>query len=75
MILLDPEGVRLRSDAALAVAAGLRWPWRAAAALRVVPRFLRDRVYLAVARRRRRWFRGDAACPVPGRGDRERMID
>ena len=50
------EGGRLfeRSTAALRIARRLRWPWRLAWALVVVPRPLRDLVYRLVARNRHR---------------------
>jgi predicted DCC family thiol-disulfide oxidoreductase YuxK len=55
-----------RSDATLHVLGRLGGGWRVlAAALRVVPRPLRDVVYGWVARTRRRWFATpDDACPV-----------
>lgn len=53
-VLLDARGLHLRSAAILRVWAGLPWPWRALAALWLVPRPLRDRVYDAVAARRER---------------------
>jgi predicted DCC family thiol-disulfide oxidoreductase YuxK len=55
-----------RSDATLHILGRLGGGWRAlAAALRVVPRPLRDVVYGWVARSRRRWFATpDDACPV-----------
>jgi predicted DCC family thiol-disulfide oxidoreductase YuxK len=72
-LLLDRSGVRMRSDAALAVVGELRWPWRALAGLRVVPKALRDRVYSAVARRRR-WF-GAPACALAPTWEKERIIE
>jgi predicted DCC family thiol-disulfide oxidoreductase YuxK len=70
------EGGRLltESDAALAIPAGLGWPWRLAAALRIVPRFLRDRPYRWVARNRFRWFGRRDSCWVPGSADSDRIL-
>jgi predicted DCC family thiol-disulfide oxidoreductase YuxK len=58
--------VLVRSDATLHVLGKLGGVWRAlAAALRIVPRPLRDLVYDWVARSRKRWFATpDDACPV-----------
>ena len=55
-----------RSDATLHILAQLGGGWRAlAAALRAVPRPLRDVVYDWVARSRKRWFQTpEDACPV-----------
>jgi predicted DCC family thiol-disulfide oxidoreductase YuxK len=55
----------VRSDAIVAVARGLPWPWRAAVALRWVPRPVRDGVYRFVAARRPRMVAEDPACGVP----------
>lgn len=64
-----------RSDAALLVARELGWPWRAASALRMAPRPLRDPVYDLVARHRHR-IRGAAdACIVPRPEQRARFLD
>ncbi|WP_374406731.1 thiol-disulfide oxidoreductase DCC family protein [Pelagerythrobacter sp.] len=64
-ILVEGDRVRRNSDAALAIAEGLGWPWRALGALRIVPRPLRDAVYGLVARNRYRWFGRRERCFVP----------
>lgn len=70
------EGDRLlaRSDAALAVARHLRWPWRAAGGLRALPRGWRDALYNFVARNRYRWFGRHAFCAIPDRVDAGRFL-
>jgi predicted DCC family thiol-disulfide oxidoreductase YuxK len=55
----------IKSEGAVFVATALGWPWRAAAALRAVPRPLRDAVYDLVARHRYRVFGKFEVCPVP----------
>ena len=42
MVLIDDGCVYVRSDAALRIARGLRFPWPMAYALIAVPRFIRD---------------------------------
>jgi predicted DCC family thiol-disulfide oxidoreductase YuxK len=70
------ERVRVRSDAALAILAGVGGGWRVAATLgRLVPPPLRDAVYRFVARRRKKWFGELAACRVPSPADRARFLD
>jgi predicted DCC family thiol-disulfide oxidoreductase YuxK len=74
MVLVEHGRALVKSDAALAVARHLAWPWPLAALLRFVPRRLRDAVYDWVAARRRRW--GDAtSCPVPPAEWRERFLE
>jgi len=65
IILVEGDAVKRDSDAVLAIYAGLGWPWRAAAALRLVPRFLRDPVYRWVARNRYRLFGRRETCWLP----------
>ena len=74
--LLLVEGARAlrNSDAVLAIWSGLGWPWRAAAALRMVPRVLRDPLYRWVARNRYRLFGRRETCWVPSAADRERLL-
>ncbi len=64
-----------RSSAILAILGDLGGGWRAAAALRIVPRPLRDAVYRFVAARRYRWFGKRDACRVPAPGERQRFLD
>ena len=71
------EGGRafVRSDAALALARRLDGAWPMLAALRIVPRVLRDAVYRVVARNRYRWFGRTATCRVPTPELRRRFLD
>lgn len=64
-----------RSDAALRVARGLGGAWPALAALRLVPRPLRDAVYGLVARNRYRWFGRREACMLPTAEERSRFLE
>ncbi len=74
-VVLEVNGTfKVRSDAALAILAGLGGVWRAAGLLRIVPRPLRDAVYDFVARRRFRWFGRRAECRVPSPEERERFL-
>jgi predicted DCC family thiol-disulfide oxidoreductase YuxK len=69
------EHVRVRSDAALAIAAYLAGPWRPLAAVaRVVPRPLRDRTYDLIARHRHRILRDRSVCLVPTDQQRARFL-
>jgi len=75
IVLLEDGRALVRSDAALAIAARLRFPWRLLGALRIVPRPLRDWAYRSVARNRYRWFGRTEACMVPTPELRSRFID
>lgn len=65
VVLVEGGRAYSRSDAALRIAGGLPGAWKAAGALRAVPRPLRDLVYGWVARNRYRWFGKQDACMIP----------
>ena len=76
IVVVDGGGrVLERSDAALAIASALPFPWRMLGVFRIVPRALRDRVYRIVARNRYRWFGRRDACMVPTDEIRSRFLD
>ena len=64
-----------KSDAALWVLRELGGGWRAAGPLRVLPRWLRDLGYDAVARTRYRLFGRYDSCPLPAPEHRGRFLD
>ncbi|MEM7567316.1 MAG: DCC1-like thiol-disulfide oxidoreductase family protein [Pseudomonadota bacterium] len=74
IVLVDGDAVLRDSDAVLAIYAGCGWPWRALAALRIVPRALRDPIYRLVARNRYRVFGRRDTCWLPSPADQDRVI-
>ncbi len=65
LVLIENGHCYLRSDAALRIAKYLRFPCSLLAALRIIPRPLRDAAYDFVARNRYRWFgrdEGEGEC-------------
>jgi len=71
----DIERLYLRSDAVLRILAQLGPPWRWLAALRVLPRALRDVAYAAFARIRYRVFGKLESCRLPAPEETERFLD
>ena len=72
-VLLDGN-IHLRSDSALAVLSALpRWSWTRV--FRYVPKPLRDRFYLMIARNRYRLLGTRAACDLGGREYVDRVIN
>lgn len=65
IVVWDGTTARTRSDAVLAMARALGWPWSAVGVGRLVPRRWRDAAYGAVAKRRARLDADDPACGVP----------
>jgi predicted DCC family thiol-disulfide oxidoreductase YuxK len=69
------ERLLRKSDAALWILRALGFPWRASAALRVLPVGLRDLGYDLVARTRYRLFGRYETCPLPEPRYRARFLD
>ena len=63
LVVLDGR-IHGKSDAILAIAERLPWPWRAGSLIRVVPRTLRDAAYGLLARNRYRIFGRREACGI-----------
>jgi predicted DCC family thiol-disulfide oxidoreductase YuxK len=63
LIVLEGERAYLDSDAIVRSAQGLRWPWRAYAGIRFLPKGWRDAAYRRIAANRTR----HAECRLPGR--------
>lgn len=75
MILIDRDGVHVRSDAAIRIARGLGFPWSLAGIAALLPRRLRDGLYDWIARNRYRWFGRQNACLLPTPELRARFLD
>ena len=73
LTLVDNEAFT-QLDGFIAVMAELGWPWRAAKALLVLPRPLRDRIYDRVAKNRYALFGRKDSCEIPSAELRERLI-
>ncbi|MEA3062826.1 MAG: hypothetical protein QOJ94_2607 [Sphingomonadales bacterium] len=74
LILVEGGRMRHGSDAVLAIWSGLGWPWRLAAAARLIPAFLRDPVYSWVARNRYRLFGRRETCWAPPAQWHDRLL-
>lgn len=67
MVVLDPRGLWIESDAVLAALSAIGGGWKLMASIaRLVPRFLRDPAYRFIARHRLGWFGPADACSLPG---------
>jgi predicted DCC family thiol-disulfide oxidoreductase YuxK len=73
IVVRDDMALR-NSEAILAIWSGLEWPWQRLAMLRLIPRPLRDFVYLLVARNRYRLFGKRDTCWVPNPDQAERIL-
>jgi predicted DCC family thiol-disulfide oxidoreductase YuxK len=74
-ILLEDGRVWLKSEGSLRVFERLGLPWSLMSAGRVLPRFVRDRLYEIVARNRLRWFGVRQTCYRPDPAEADRFIE
>jgi predicted DCC family thiol-disulfide oxidoreductase YuxK len=65
VILIEGKRAFSRSDAALRIAAHLDGAWPVLSAFRLIPRFIRDRIYDRLAANRYRWFGKTQECMLP----------
>jgi len=65
LIVVSGDDVCRDSDAILTIYSALGWPWRAMAAFRLVPKFVRDPAYRWLARNRYRLFGQRETCWMP----------
>lgn len=75
VVLVDQGRARVRSDAALGIAARLGLPWALLCMGHLFPRALRDRLYTWVAANRYRWFGVREVCVRPTPEMRARFLD
>ena len=71
----EREALHSKSRAVVFIVGSLGGAWQAVGALRVVPRFVLDLAYDAVARLRYRLFGRHASCPLPSPAESKRFID
>jgi len=73
--ILVADGVAwFKSEGSIRMAEGLGLPWSLAAAFRILPEPLRDRLYEFVARNRLRFFGRREACYMLERGYEDRFL-
>ncbi|MGP0088572.1 MAG: thiol-disulfide oxidoreductase DCC family protein [Xanthobacteraceae bacterium] len=74
MILIADGIAYFKSEAGIRIAESLGPPWSLAAAFRILPRRLRDRLYGAIARNRYRLFGKRQRCYLASEADRGRFL-
>ena len=74
LLVIADGRLATHSEAAIAIARGLGWPWRAATLARLVPRRWRDGLYVRGARNRDRLFGRRDQCWAPTAGQRDRIV-
>ncbi|MBT4161089.1 MAG: DUF393 domain-containing protein [Gammaproteobacteria bacterium] len=75
LMLIEGDTYKLRTEAALAIAAELKWPWPLFTVFLLLPVTFRDYFYRVFARNRYRLFGKKNACMVPSADVRNRFLD
>ena len=65
IVLVENDKTYYRSAAALKIAKKLKWPWPLLYAFIIIPPFIRDWIYDAIAKRRYKWFGRKEQCFIP----------
>ena len=74
ILVIENGKARKDSDAVIAIYEGLGLPWRLMSLFRIIPAFVRDPIYLLVARNRYRLFGKRDTCWLPAERYRARML-
>ncbi len=75
LVLIEDDDHYIASTAALRIARRLRMPWPLFWVFIIVPRAIRDFVYMQFANRRYRWFGRTEHCAVPNADIRSRFLN
>ncbi len=73
-ILLQDGFAYFKSEGSIRIFSQLGFPWSLLVVGRLLPLFLRDRIYGLIARNRLRWFGTRQACFVPDPSQADRFI-
>lgn len=74
-ILLEDGRAWLKSEGSLRIFETLGFPWSLMSVGRLLPQFMRDRLYEIVARNRLRWFGVRRTCYVPDPAQADQFIE
>jgi predicted DCC family thiol-disulfide oxidoreductase YuxK len=73
--ILIENGIALtKSNSSIRIFELMGWPWALAGMSRLIPLFVRDRLYELIARNRIKWFGARQTCHVPASSDLERFL-
>lgn len=74
VLLFKDQQLFTRSTAALQIAAELKWPWKVLRVFLWLPSWLRDPLYVLVAKNRYRLFGQRQTCRVPTSAEKEKIL-
>ena len=73
-ILIENDRIYLKSSAALRVCGKLQGLWKLLVIFQIIPPFIRDIFYDAVAKNRYRWFGKKDSCMIPSPELKKRFL-
>jgi len=74
VILMFQSKILTYSDVSIEVCKLLGWPYKALIIFSIVPKKIRDAVYLLIARNRYKWFGKTEQCMIPDGGLKEKLL-
>jgi len=75
LVLIRNDKIYLKSDAALEIAKHLDGKWKYLYVFKIIPRFLRDAIYMYISRNRYKFFGKKDICMTPSKEIQERFLD
>lgn len=75
ILLVEGEFVTDRSTAALRIAKLLGWPYRFLFAFIILPRIVRDPLYMVISGKRYAWFGKSESCRIPTPEEKALFLD
>jgi predicted DCC family thiol-disulfide oxidoreductase YuxK len=74
-VIIENDRAYQKSSAALQVCNRLPWYWKWTQIFWIFPRFIRDGIYIFIARNRYSWFGKREECMVPTPAIRKRFLE
>ena len=74
IVVIYREKVYTQSDAAIVIAQQFKGLWRLLVVVKVLPKWLRDKMYVMIAKNRYRLFGKMETCRIPTKEERRRFL-
>ncbi len=74
LVVIYKEKVYIQSDAAIIIAQQFKGLWKLLAIVKVIPKWMRDKVYVLIAKHRYRLYGQLETCRIPTKEERHRFL-
>jgi predicted DCC family thiol-disulfide oxidoreductase YuxK len=75
IVFIEHQKAYIKSDAALKISTYFKFPFKLLTIFKIVPTFIRNKVYDYIAKNRYAWFGKQDACMLPNAEIRNRFIE